>query len=443
MDKQKRAVYAWWLYDWANSAFILTVVAAFFPIFFKSYWCSGVDATVSTARLGAGNAIAGLIVAILAPLLGVIADAGGLKKRLLGMFLLVGACCTMSLYMVPQGAWLIALLFFLVASIGFNSGNIFYDALLIDVAEKEQMDWVSSVGYGIGYLGCGILFAVNMLMVNKPSLFGIADAAAAVKVSFVVSALWWLVFSLPLLLFVQEKRYHAPTTVGTAIKNSFSQVRTVARAIVKERPILYFLIAYWLYIDGVHTFVFMATDFGLSIGITAPSLMVTLLVVQFVGFPSAILFGALAKRVGAFPMIFVGISVYLAVCGIGTIFLNGARGFLLLGALTGVAQGGIQALSRSVFGKMVPADQSAEYFGFFNIVNRFAVIIGPVIVGAVGLLVRSAGVPSKIASRVGMSSLSILFIAGAIMLVIARRDIARRDCAPRTDARRASTMMTH
>jgi len=417
MDEKKRSVVSWWMYDWANSAFILTVAAAFFPVFFKSFWCTGVDATISTARLGTGNAVAGLLVAVLSPLLGVIADAGGVKKKLLAAFMITGSLSTILLCFVPQGGWLVALLLFMVASVGYNGGNIFYDALLVDVAEKERMDWVSSVGYGVGYLGCGLLFALNVVMVNQPLCFGLHDASSAVRISFVISALWWMIFSLPLFFNVKEARYRTPVPLGVAARNSIAQAVAVAKKIVLRRRLFIFMIAYWLYIDGVHTFVLMATDFGMSIGIKATSLMIALLVVQFVGVPSSLLFGWLAKSTGAHRMILVGIAIYIGVCGIGAFFLHTARGYLILAGVTGVAQGGIQALSRSHFGKMIPHGEAAEYFGFFNIVNRFAVIFGPLVVGTVAVGSKMAGLPSMLASRVGMASVSVLFIAGAVMLI--------------------------
>ncbi|MBN1756817.1 MAG: MFS transporter [Chitinispirillaceae bacterium] len=420
MDRDRKAVISWWLYDWANSAFILTVVAGFFPVFFKSFWCAGVDATVSTARLGIGNAVAGLLVAIMSPMLGAVADAGRAKKLLLGMFVLVGALSTIGLFFMPQGEWLGALSIFLLASVGFNSGNIFYDALLVDVTEKSRMDWVSSVGYAIGYLGCGLLFLVNVLMVKNPQWFGLSGPAEAIRVSFLMAAVWWLLFSIPLFLNVHERRRPAVGAME-AIRKGASRILHTAGAIFHNRPLLLFLLAYWLYIDGVHTFVLMAVDFGMAIGIKPGSLMVALLVVQFIGFPSALLFGKAAGKVGATGMIITGIVIYIVVCGAGALLLRTATHYIILAGITGIAQGGIQALSRSCFGKLIPADAAGEYFGFYNIVSRFAVILGPAVVAVVTLTIKQAGLPSLLASRVGMSSVSLLFVGGMVLLVIADR----------------------
>lgn len=421
MDKKRRAIYAWCFYDWANSAFALTVMAGFFPVFFKSFWSIGVEPTVSTARLGFGNAIAGVSVAVLSPLLGSIADAGRAKKKLLILFALMGAAATMMLYFVAQGNWVGALAAFVVASIGFSSSNLFYDALLTDVAEAEQMDWVSSLGYATGYLGCGILFSVNVLMVKRPDLFGLANTVEAIRIAFVIAACWWILFSVPLLLFVHEKIAAAAHGIANVMQESFKRLAVTTRKVLTSRSLLLFLIAYWFYIDGVHTFVLMAVDFGLAIGLPASSLMMALLVVQFVAFPSAIVFGKLAKSQGSYKMIMAGIIIYIGVAGIGTLFLRSAVDYIILAGITGTAQGGIQALSRSYFGKMIPAGGSAEYFGFYNVFSRFAVILGPVIVGLVGLTTRKAGCSSVLSSRIGISSISLLFIVGAIVFTAADR----------------------
>lgn len=416
-----KRIIAWWMYDWANSAFILTVSAGFFPVFFKSFWCSGVDATVSTARLGYGNAIAGLLVALFSPFLGAVADVGRAKKKLLGLFALLGVCTTFSLYYIPQGAWLQALLMYLIGSVGYNGANIFYDALLVDIADKQHMDSISATGYSIGYLGCGLLFLVNVLMVNSPERFGLPDAAAAVKVSFVMVAIWWLLFSLPLFRFVPERQGNGDRGRRDIIRASIASAVATGRKIMSDKVLLLFLMAYWLYIDGVHTVIFMAVDFGMSIGIGASSLMIALLVVQFVGLPSSFLFGRLANRFGAVTMIITGNVIYMLICFGGALFLKSPTQYIILGGCIGLAQGGIQALSRSYFGKLVPSETAAEYFGFFNIVSRFAIIIGPAIVGSIVLLTKTAGLSSDMASRTGMSSLTLLFIGGSILLLFSSR----------------------
>jgi UMF1 family MFS transporter len=423
-SQQKKAVFGWVLYDWANSAFILTVVAGFFPVFFKSYWCAGIEPTVSTARLGTANAIAGVIVAVISPFIGALADARRTKKRFLAPFVLLGVICTIFLFFQPQGAWLSALLYFTIASVGFNSANLLYDSLLIDVAEKDRMDWVSSMGYSVGYLGCGILFVFNVFMVMNPLKFGL-DKPGAVKMSFLIAALWWMVFSVPLFSFVKERFIAVKKGIGETITGALAGLKETSAKVVKTPGVVLFLLAYWLYIDGVNTFVLMSVDFGMSINISAEALMIALIVVQFVAFPAALLFGSLARKVGAFVMIIVGILIYIMVSGVGSLVLQNQTQFIILAAITGLAQGGIQALSRSYFGKIVPPEHAAEYFGFYNVVGRFAVIIGPPTVGFVAYFTRKAGVPSMVASRIGMSSIAILFLAGLILLAISNKYYSR------------------
>lgn len=421
MDKKKHAVIAWCFYDWANSAFALTVMAGFFPVFYKSFWCIGVDATVSTARLGIGNTIAGLFVAIMSPFLGALADSGSAKKKFLGVFVFIGVIATGMLFYVQQGRWMYALIVFVIANIGFNCANLFYDALLVNVADKKRMDWVSSAGFSLGYLGCGLLFIFNVFMVKKPHLFGLPDAATSVRYSFLITSGWWLLFSIPLFVFVKEPVFSKFRGLWPVITDTFERLRKTTKKVLGTKGLLLFFIAYWFYIDGVHTFVLMAVDFGMSIGLSSSAMMTALIIVQFVAFPAALLFGKLSEKFGAFSLIIAGIFIYILVCGIGTLLLKTDLDYIILAGMTGLAQGGIQALSRSYFGKIVPPSEAAEYFGFYNVVGRFAVIIGPSVVALVALLTRRAGLPSMVASRAGMASVSLLFIVGAILLLFSDR----------------------
>lgn len=417
MISNRKAVLSWCFYDWANSAFAVTVMAGFFPVFFKSYWCVGTEATVSTARLGFANAIAGLIVAVLSPFLGALADSSRSKKKLLMFFVLLGTTTSGLLFFIQKGDWFSALVIFIVACIGYNSANLFYDSLIVNIVEKENMDVVSSMGYSLGYLGCGLLLLLNVFMVQKPAMFGLADAAAAVKTSFMMTSIWWLVFSIPLFLFVREPVYDTLSGILAIISETIHRLKKTSLKILHTRSLLLFFLAFWLYIDGVHTFVLMAIDFGMSIGISSSSLMIALLAVQFVAFPSALVFGLLSRKFGAFSMIMAGIIIYILVSVIGSLTLKTQLGYIILAGVSGIAQGGIQALSRSYFGKIIPPEESAEYFGFYNVVGRFAVIIGPAIVGTVALLTRKAGLESTLASRIGMSSVGLLFLAGGTILL--------------------------
>ena len=427
MRRYRRGVFSWCLYDWANSAFILTVVTGFFPFFFKSYYCgAGAGVVQTTARLGVANTIAGLTIAVLSLVLGVLADFWAGKKRLLSVFLLMGVVCTASLFLVSQGAWFAALALFILGNIGFSCANLFYDSLLVDVADGGEMDFVSSMGFAFGYIGGVILFAFCMWMTVSPQTFGLADMAAAVKFSFLCVAVWWAVFSIPLLLFVREKRLKTPfrsVNAAFGVVNAVMLLGAIGKtfvAIIRKPALLLFLCAYWLYFDGVNTFIRMAVDFGLSIGFGYDALMAALIAVQVIAFPSSLLFGYLARRAGTMRMIAAGVAIYILISGFGALFMRTETHFIILAGASGIAQGGIQALSRSYFGKMIPAEEAAEYFGFYNVAGRFAVI-GPTVVGLVGLAARGLGSQEALASRIGMSSVNIFFIAGLIFLYWAEK----------------------
>ena len=411
----RKTIISWALYDWANSAFATTVMAAFFPIFFKKFWSAGVDPVESTAKLGLANSIAGMVVAICAPLLGAIADKGSAKKKFLLFFAFIGIVMTASLYMVAQGDWVLAIAVYVLATIGFSGGNIFYDSLLTAVASEKRMDFVSALGFSLGYLGGGILFAFNVLMTLKPAMFGFADAGAAVRFSFLSVAIWWALFSIPVFLFVREPAPQKSGAVGTVILAGLRQLRRTFEEIRHLRVIFLFLIAYWLYIDGVDTIIRMALDYGMSIGFNSDDLILALLITQFVGFPSAIAFGYLGGRIGTKRSIYIAIGVYLCVT-IYASFITRAYEFYLLAIVIGLVQGGIQALSRSLFAKMIPPDKSGEFFGFYNLIGKFSVVAGPVFLGVTALLVRGMGYSSDIASRVSITSIAVLFVAGAILL---------------------------
>jgi UMF1 family MFS transporter len=411
----KKTVFSWVMYDWANSAFATTVMAAFFPVFFKEYWSVGVDATVSTARLGMANSAAGIVVAAMAPVLGAIADRGSSKKKFLMFFAYMGVVMTSGLYLVAQGNWATAIALFIFANIGFSGGNIFYDSLITGVASKKRMDFVSALGFSVGYLGGGLLFTVNVWMTLKPELFGFLNPAEAVRFSFLCVGLWWAVFSIPIFMFVKEPPHPEAEAGQSAIKAGLKQLATTFKKIRQSKIIFLFLAAYWLYIDGVDTIIRMAVDYGMSIGFETKDLITALLITNFIGFPAAIGFGWLGGKIGAKRGIFIALAVYLSVT-LWAPFMDSKREFYLLAIIIGLVQGGIQALSRSFFAKIIPVDQSAEFFGFYNMLGKFAVVIGPVLIGSVGLLMKSAGFSSDIASRISISSISVLFLAGGVLL---------------------------
>lgn len=403
----RRPVLAWAFCDWANSAFATTVMAGFFPLYFKQYWNAGVVATESTFRLGVANAAASIVVALLAPLIGAIADKGGARVRLLGLFTVLGAAMTVALYWVAKGDWIAASFLYVAASLGFWGGNQFYDSLLPDVAKERDFDVVSAYGYALGYLGGGLLFAINVLMVTRPAMFGIADASEAVRLSFMSVGAWWVVFTIPVLLFVKESRFAAPLPFLPAIRAGWVELLGTLRHLRGDRTLLWFLVAYWFYIDGVNTIIKMAVDYGLSLGLKQDALIAALLLVQFVGFPAALAFGWLGKRIGARAGIFIGIGVYTgAACY--AYYLDSEAEFFALAIVIGLVQGGVQSLSRSLYGRLVPAGKAGEFFGFYNLMGKAAAILGPLLTGVVALTTGD--------SRLAIVSISILFVIGAAFL---------------------------
>ena len=415
----RRAVISWALYDWANSAFAITVISAFFPLFLKQYWSAGSDATASTLQLGVANSAASIVVALLSPVLGAIADRGSVKKKYLVAFTALAVVMTGALPLVARGDWPYAVALFVVASIGFSAANIFYDALLVEVARDEHLHYVSALGFSLGYLGGGLLFALNVMMTLWPQRFGLVDSAQAVRVSFVLVAVWWGLFSIPLLLFVTETRSLNPVSGRAAVAAGLRQLADTLRQLRRLRAVWLFLLAYWCYIDGVHTIARMAVDYGMALGFPTNSLIVALLITQFVAFPAALAFGYAGERLGAKPAIFAGIAAYAGIT-VWSYYMTQVSEFYALAVAVGLVQGGVQSLSRSFYARIIPAGQAGEFFGFYNMAGKFAAVLGPVLMGVVGVLSGS--------SRLAILAILVLFIAGALLLSLVRE----HDHAPST-----------
>ena len=403
-EYDRKKVFSWALYDWGNSAFATTVMAGFFPIFFKQYWSSGSTAVESTFRLGAANSIASLIIVAAAPILGAIADRGSAKKRFLLFFTFMGILMTGGLFFVKEGNWMLASLLYVCGIIGFSGGNVFYDSLLVLVAGPKKVDFVSALGFALGYLGGGLLFAFNVFMTLHPEIFGFSGPEEAIRYSFISVAIWWAAFSIPVMIFVKEEKKGAALLKLTMIKSGFGQLVHTFDEIRKLKLVFTFLLGYWLYIDGVDTIVRMAVDYGLDIGFRPEGLVLALLITQFVGFPSAIAFGKIGEKLGPKPGIFIGLGVYILIT-IWAYFIRREIEFYLLAAGIGLVQGGVQSLSRSLYTRIIPKKKSAEFFGFYNMLGKFAAVIGPVFMGWVGVVSGN--------SRAGVLSLIILFAAGA------------------------------
>lgn len=396
----RSVVLSWALYDWANSAFATTVIAAFFPLFFKKFWAADLPAVESTAVLGYANSITSLLLAATSPVFGAMADEGRMRKRMLALFTLVGAICTLWLSTIDQGAWQGAAWAYSLAVFGFTAALTFYDALLVQVAGPGQLDRVSGFGYALGYLGGGILLATNVWMYTQ---FG----TEGVRWSFVSVAAWWLLFSIPLFLYVPEPGEGQRVPILESARRGFQSLKGHIVAIGREKKILYFLIGYLFYIDGVNTIIKMAVDYGLSIGLESSGLIKAILLVQFIGFPSAVGFGFLGEKISPIFGIWLCLVTYFGVT-VYSYFLNTSFEFYMIAAVIGIVQGGIQALSRSFYARLVPPDKSAEYFGFFNMTGKFSAILGPFLVAAVATYLQS--------SRASILVITIFFIIGGVFL---------------------------
>jgi len=412
MIRAGRPALSWAIYDWANSAFATTVMAGFFPVFFKQYWAGGLSATDSTFWLGFGNSLAAALVVLIAPLLGLWCDRAGMKKRLLVTFSLLGVVMTGGLFMVEQGFWPLALLLYGLAVLGFNGAIVPYDAMLPEVADKDSLEKVSALGFSLGYLGGGLLFAINVWMVQSPHTFGLDDASQAVRLSFLIVALWWALFSLPVLLFVHDE--HAAARPRRDVLSVWHDLFDTWRELRKLPMAFTFLLAYWLYIDGVDTIVRMAVDYGLSLGFASSDLLTALLITQFVGFPAALAFGHLGARIGAKRGIWIAILVYILVVFFAW-RMQASSEFYALAVAIGLVQGGIQALSRALFARLIPVQHAGRFFGLYNMMGKFAAVIGPVMVGWVAVLFDSP--------RAGILSILVLF--GVAIVLLSRVDVAK------------------
>lgn len=410
----KRNALSWAMYDFANSAFATTVMAGFFPIFFKEYYSFGVEATTSTAMLGITNSIASFFIVIFAPLLGSISDNLSLKKRFLFIFTYLGILMSAMLGLIYKGEWELALFFYLLANIGFAGANIFYDSLIGFVAEKEKRDFISGLGYSLGYLGGGILFALNVFMYQKPEFFGLSDGVEAIKYSFFSVGIWWAIFSIPIFLFVKEPIREEKGS----LLSGYRELISTFKKIKELKMIFLFLIAYWFYIDGVDSVIKMAVDYGISIGFNASDLIKALLLIQFIGFPATIIFAKFGEKIGTKKAILFGIGIYFIII-LWAIVMESKFEFYAISILIGVAQGGIQALSRSYYSKMIPLNQSGEFFGFYNMMGKFASILGPMLIGLTALFTKD--------SRVSIASILILFIIGGFLLLKVDEERAREE----------------
>jgi UMF1 family MFS transporter len=397
---------SWMMYDWSNSAYAIVIVTAILPIYFKAVATgAGVSAANSTAYWGYANSFSTLIVALLAPVLGAIADYRPYKQMLFRRFTALGIIATALLPFVPERWWSLLLAIFVISNIGYSGANIFYDGFLTDVTEADRMDRVSANGFALGYLGGVIPFIVVMVL-ELTNGFGFMGQTAIVRFSFFLSAIWWIVFALPMWRNVRQTYYLDP--VDHPVRASWHRVRVTTGRIIRNRPVALFLLSYFLYIDGVDTIFTMATPIGVDLGLGSSMLMVVLLLVQVIAVPFSILYGRLAQRFGTKPILLMALGFY-AFITLYAFFLHDQIGFWFLAVLIGMNQGGIQAVSRSHYARLIPKQEASEYFGFYNIFGQFSAIFGPLLVGAITQLTGR--------STIGASSLFIFFLIGFIIFL--------------------------
>ncbi len=415
MAKQKfvtKQVVAWALYDWGNSAFALSVLAVLFPLFLGSYWSAGDDGGLVTARLAWVTAGSSLIVFVLAPILGTLADGGGYRKRFLFVLVIIGAISTASLSLVGEGGWPYALLLYMLASIGYYSANVFYDSLIIDISTPRYFSLVSSLGFSLGYFGGASLLALHVWMLNSPETFGFQTSVQVIQFAFVSVGIWWLLFLMPLMFIVREKKSPAVSGENT-VHAAFRKLVATVQEIQKYRQAMLFLIAYCLYIGGVFTVIFMAVNFGQRLGFSQTDLVKALLITNFVGFPATLAYGALGHWLGPKKAIHIALVVYVGVA-CWAVFLRDVSQFYAMAITIGCVQGGVQGMSRSLYASLIPPDKSGEFFGFYNMLTKLAHVIGPTLVG-IGVLLSDD-------PKFMLITLIPLFLAGGVVLTKVREE---------------------
>ena len=411
---------AWALYDLANSAFQTTIIAAVFPIYYSRVVAADLAPAQATSRFAWATTIAILIVAIVAPLLGAIADFAAMKKKLLAVFVAIGVSATTAMFWIERGDWQLALLLFIVGNVGVAGSIVFYESLLPHLVSEDQLDRVSSAGYAIGYLGGGLLLGINLLMIQAPHLFGIPDAGVATRLAFVSVGVWWMLFSIPLFRRVPEppRRLEGDEKATDGlVATGFNRLGETFRELRRYRQAFVMLLAFLLYNDGIQTMIRMATTYGSEIGLPQDAMITALLLTQFIGVPCAFAFGAVAERTGAKPALFFGLAVYCAITILGYYMTSSAH-FYALAVLVGMVQGGTQALSRSLFASMIPRHKSSEFFAFFSVFERYAGVLGPAVFAWV---VSQSG-----SGRSAILAVAVFFVVGAFILTFVDVDAGRK-----------------
>ncbi|GFN31651.1 MFS transporter [Paenibacillus xylaniclasticus] len=404
----KKAVRGWLMYDWANSAFVTTMIAAVMPVYYEKVAGKGLGENMATVYWANTQSIGALIVALLSPVLGAIADYSGSKIKFLSFFAILGSIASLLCVLVGEGDWLLASVLVIVGLIGFGAGNTFYDALLIEIAPADRRDQLSSQGYAWGYLGGGLLLGINIVMIQKWELLGFASSESATRIVFMTVGVWWLLFAIPIVRHVKERqRQTTGQTAARAVKIAFQRLGQTFRRIKQYPELLKYMVSYWFFNDGINTVIVMATVYGSSIGIGMNALITALLITQFIGFPSSLLFGRFARKLGAKKGLYLSLTLYIIIVTLG-FFMENALHFYILATMVGLVQGGSQALARSLYAELVPPARSAEFFGFLTISSKFSSVVGP--------LVFAITAGNTDSSRIGILSLIAFFVIGIALL---------------------------
>jgi UMF1 family MFS transporter len=401
---------AWAWYDWANSTYFTTVITAVFPTFYLSYAASGIglDSAQASARYATLTTLSVAIVATLSPILGAVADQSGIRKRLLAAFMAIGVGSCLAMAFIGEGDIGFASAVFFIGNIGVSGSLVFYDSLLPAVARPEETDRVSSAGYAMGYIGGGLMLLLNLAWIQMPATFGFDSSASAVKASFVAVAVWWALFSIPLMRKVPEPGVSGPRPgPGAAVAGAFRRLAGTFREIRKYRHAFLLFIAMLLYQDGIQTIIRLAGVFGAEAGIPVGSQIAAFVMVQFIGIPFAFMFGSLGARIGTKRAIFIALGVYSLATILGY-SMQTTRDFFVLAGLIATVQGGAQALSRALFSRLIPLEKTSEFFGFFAVAERFATVLGPAVVTISIALTGSA--------RSAILAILLFFVAGALVL---------------------------
>ena len=399
--------WSWALVDWGNSAFATVCMAAVLPVFYKTVAAKGVPNVLSTAYWAYANFLAAFIIALFSPFLGAIADSSSYRKKFFVIFTFLGSIGTFIISLTGEGDYIWVALLYILGTIGFSGSEVFYNSFLPLITSPDRRDKLSAYGYALGYLGGGVLLAFDISVILFPSVFGVSSTLSATKFSFITVSLWWILFSMPFILIVKEKALIAESTVFS-IKSKVKEFLKTFYDIVKRPEAFKFLLAFWLYNDGIVTIIKMATAYGVEIGIESKDLIVAILLTQFVAFPFTVIFGHITKRMKTKHAIFIALIVYMGITFWGA-FMKTAFEFYILAILVGTVQGGAQSLSRSLYSRLIPKEKSAQFFGLYALSSKFSTILGPLLFGIVAQFTGTG--------RYAIFVLIVFFIIGGIILL--------------------------